>query len=270
MDDFARRVGAINTVRDRRRKAVGSEHRGPGFARAIRSEFSVDLRDLRVLLLGAGGGAGRAIAMQCAAEGCERLVLVNRTFEKAQRSRGGTEASFRDARVSAPGRALEAVAVGGARPALADCEYRSGGQRHLARPEALRSLRRSPLSLLAPHLMVYDTIYAPHADPAAHRRGECRRARRQWPRDVAAPGRTRLRGHGSIAKRRSRRCGRRSPAPPRRRRKPAVFRGRQGTAPISRPRPPRASQAAHHTSAALTKGVVAAPSLRRREDRGPL
>ena len=39
-------------------KLLGSNTDGPGFARAIRSEFSVDLRDLRVLLLGAGGGAG--------------------------------------------------------------------------------------------------------------------------------------------------------------------------------------------------------------------
>ena len=58
LDDFARRVGAINIVRIDGEKLIGSNTDGPGFARAIRSEFSVDLRDLRVLLLGAGGGAG--------------------------------------------------------------------------------------------------------------------------------------------------------------------------------------------------------------------
>ena len=40
-------------------------------------------RDLRVLIIGSGGGTGRAVAWQCALENCERLVLVNRTFEKA-------------------------------------------------------------------------------------------------------------------------------------------------------------------------------------------
>ena len=52
------------------------------------------------LVLGAGGGAGRAIAMQCAMEGCERLVLVNRTREKAAqpvtsapRERGSTQST---------------------------------------------------------------------------------------------------------------------------------------------------------------------------------
>jgi shikimate dehydrogenase len=52
--------------------------------RAVREEFQADIRDLRVLILGAGGGAGRAIAVQCAMEGCQRLVLANRTVEKAQ------------------------------------------------------------------------------------------------------------------------------------------------------------------------------------------
>jgi shikimate dehydrogenase len=86
LDDFARRVGAVNTIRVEDDQLVGFNTDGAGFAHAIRAEFSVDLRDLRVLLLGAGGGAGRTIAMQCASEGCERLVLTNRTAEKPTRS----------------------------------------------------------------------------------------------------------------------------------------------------------------------------------------
>ncbi|MDP4938729.1 MAG: hypothetical protein NWR21_05390, partial [Verrucomicrobiales bacterium] len=35
-------------------------------------------------IIGAGGGAGKAAAVQCAMDHCERLVLVNRTVEKAQ------------------------------------------------------------------------------------------------------------------------------------------------------------------------------------------
>src|SRR5262249_34447641 len=82
-DESANRAGAVNTVRLRDKKLVGSNTDGEGFLRAIRTEFSVDVRDLRVLLIGAGGGTGRAIAWQCALENCERLVLVNRTLEKA-------------------------------------------------------------------------------------------------------------------------------------------------------------------------------------------
>ena len=52
-------------------KLIGFNTDGPGLLRALREEFYADLRDLRVMLLGAGGGAGRAIAVQCALESCD-------------------------------------------------------------------------------------------------------------------------------------------------------------------------------------------------------
>src|SRR4029450_10086616 len=78
-DESASRPGAVNTIRVREKKLIGSNTDGEGFLRAIRSEFSVDVRDLRVMLIGAGGGTGHALAWQCGLENCERLVLVNRT-----------------------------------------------------------------------------------------------------------------------------------------------------------------------------------------------
>src|SRR5436189_413736 len=83
-DKFASHAEAVNTIRLRDRKLIASNTDGEGFLRAIRTEFSVDVRDLRVMILGAGGGTGHAIAWQCALEHCERLVLINRTYEKAQ------------------------------------------------------------------------------------------------------------------------------------------------------------------------------------------
>ena len=80
--ESATRCGAVNTVRLHDKKLVGSNTDAEGFSRAVRSEFSIDLRDLRVMILGAGGGTGHAIAWQCALENCERLVLVNRTLAK--------------------------------------------------------------------------------------------------------------------------------------------------------------------------------------------
>ncbi len=158
LDDFARRVGAINTVRFQDGKLLGSNTDGPGFSRAIRSEFSVDLRDLRVLLLGAGGGAGRAIAMQCAVEGCERLVLVNRAPEKAQALAAQLKPLFRDTRVSAPVARLEVVPweERALRAQIANVDLVVN-----ATPLGSQRSDSSPLaaSVLAPHLMVYDTIY---------------------------------------------------------------------------------------------------------------
>ena len=81
-DDHARRIGVVNTVVVEGGKLAGYNTDGPGLVRAIRAELGVELREMRVMILGAGGGAGRAIAMQCAFERCPRIVLVNRTREK--------------------------------------------------------------------------------------------------------------------------------------------------------------------------------------------
>ena len=159
LDDFARKVGAINTLRIDGEKLIGSNTDGPGFARAIRSEFSVDLRDLRVLLLGAGGGAGRSIAMQCASEGSERLVLVNRAPEKAQQLAAELKDYFTDVRVAGPVPRLEAVPWDehALRLQIANSDLLVN-----ASSLGMRRADPSPLSAaaLAPHLMVYDTVYA--------------------------------------------------------------------------------------------------------------
>lgn len=84
LDPLARRLGAVNTVAIRDGRLCGFNSDGPGFLCSVREGFGADVRDLRVMILGAGGGAGRAVAVQCALEGCPRLVLVNRTAEKLE------------------------------------------------------------------------------------------------------------------------------------------------------------------------------------------
>ena len=84
LDPLARRLGAVNTLALREDGRYGYNTDGPGFLRSVREAFQADVRDLRVLILGAGGGAGRAVAVQCALEGCWRLVLANRTQTKAE------------------------------------------------------------------------------------------------------------------------------------------------------------------------------------------
>lgn len=80
----ARRTNAINTIIVQGERLAGRSTDGAGFVRAIRAEFAREVRDLRVMIFGAGGGAGRAIAVQCALERCEGLVLVNRTFSRSE------------------------------------------------------------------------------------------------------------------------------------------------------------------------------------------
>ncbi len=83
LDPAAQRLGAINTLAIRDGKLHGYNTDGPGFICSVQEAFKTNLRDLRILILGAGGGAGRAVAVQCALDGCQRLVLANRTPEKA-------------------------------------------------------------------------------------------------------------------------------------------------------------------------------------------
>ena len=83
VDPLARKLGAVNTVAIREGGRLhGYNTDGPGFLRSVKEAFGADIKDLRVLILGAGGGAGRAVAVQCALENCPRLVLANRTMTK--------------------------------------------------------------------------------------------------------------------------------------------------------------------------------------------
>ena len=159
-EESASRAGAVNTIRVRDRKLLGSNTDGEGFLRAIRTEFSVDVRDLRVLILGAGGGTGHAIAWQCALENCERLVLVNRTYEKAQALAERLRPFFAGPRVLGPAARLEATAWEEAalRAQLADVDLIVN-----ATPLGMSPSDPSPIParLLAPHHMVFDCVYGP-------------------------------------------------------------------------------------------------------------
>ena len=82
-DETAIRAGGVNTVIVQPDgTTVGTSTDGGGFSEAVRESFGVSLKDLRILVLGAGGGAGRAVAMRCASEQCAALTLVNRTLSK--------------------------------------------------------------------------------------------------------------------------------------------------------------------------------------------
>jgi shikimate dehydrogenase len=157
-DEAARQIGAVNTIKVEGKKLRGFNTDGKGFSRAIREEFSVDLRDLRVLLLGAGGAA-RAIAVQCAKENCERLVIANRDFAKAKGLAEELRAFFAGPKVLGPVARLQAIALEEAalRFQIANADLVVN-----ATPLGLHRGDAAPLParLLAPHLMVYDTIYA--------------------------------------------------------------------------------------------------------------
>ncbi len=157
-DEFATRVGAVNTVRVSDERLIGSNTDGDGFLQAIRTEFSIDLRDLRVMIIGAGGGTGRALAWQCALENCERLVLVNRTLEKANALAEQLRPFFSGPRVLGPTTRLEAIAwnESALRMQLADIDLIVN-----ATPLGMNPSDPAPVParLLAPHHIVFDCVY---------------------------------------------------------------------------------------------------------------
>ena len=96
-DALSRVTGSVNTLVFQKDGSVsGFNTDGPGFARAIREEFSVDLRDLKVALLGSCGGAGLALAYTCAMQRCERLTLAGRSEEKLQELKNRLSSFFID------------------------------------------------------------------------------------------------------------------------------------------------------------------------------
>ena len=159
-DESASRCGAVNTIRLHDKKLVGSNTDAEGFSRAVRSEFSIDLRDLRVMILGAGGGTGHAIAWQCALENCERLVLVNRTQAKTNAIVERLRPFFANPRVLGPVARLEAVPWGetAMRAQLADIDLIVN-----ATPLGMNPSDPVPIPtrLLAPHHIVFDCVYRP-------------------------------------------------------------------------------------------------------------
>ena len=163
LDENAKRIGAVNVVKIENSKLRGFNTDDKGFARAIREEFVVDLRDLRVLVLGAGGAA-RAIALQCAKESCERLVIANRTPEKAQKLADELRDLLSGPRVLGPVARLQAIPweESAIRFQIANVDLIVN-----ATPLGLNRNDPSaiPARLLAPHLMVYDTIYSEQRTP---------------------------------------------------------------------------------------------------------
>ena len=163
VDDDAKQIGALNVIKIDKGKLHGFNTDGRGFARAVREEFSVDLRDLRVMILGAGGAA-RAIALECAKSRCERLVIANGTFEKGERLVEKLRSFFEGPKVFGPVPRLQAIPW---KEAAFQFQIANVDLVVNATPVGLNRGDPSPLSsrLLAPHLMVYDTIYSDKRTP---------------------------------------------------------------------------------------------------------
>jgi shikimate dehydrogenase len=153
----ARALGAVNTIRFDPDANRGFNTDGPGFMQAVEEAFGVHLSSLRVVVAGAGGGAGQAIATQCAMAGVAKLVVVNRSLEKL-----GPLLE----RLKTHGRGTEIVALSFGDPALAEqclsCDLIVNTSSVGLKPCDPSIL---PSACLKQGQLVYDTIYQPSVTP---------------------------------------------------------------------------------------------------------
>jgi shikimate dehydrogenase len=156
-DPLAEALGAVNTVKFDAKGLMGFNTDGPGFVSAIEHDFSVRLADLKVLIVGAGGGAGQAIATQCILSGVRHLVLVNRSVDKIAALQAKLQSFASDAKI---------IVSGLNDPHLSELSQ----QCDLIVNTSSVGLKSDdpcvlPATCLMKNHMVYDTIYKPSVTP---------------------------------------------------------------------------------------------------------
>ena len=158
VDEGARRAGGVNTVVvGKNGRLTGHSTDGPGFSLAVRESLGVELGKTRVLILGAGGGAGRAIAMQCAMEKCPALMLLNRSIEKLEPILDDIAEIYPFDRVASGDMSDIFLRAGLATSDLVVNCTSLGMKPHDPSP--------IPAKLLGSHHLLYDTIYVGHRTP---------------------------------------------------------------------------------------------------------
>ncbi len=165
IDDDARVIGAVNTVRVDGARLIGSNTDAYGFTATVMAEGEMMFPDATVLILGAGGVA-RAMAAGAAAEGARKVILANRTRSKAEEIAQDFDSIY-------PSTRFEVVQASA--PSLAHAAQRSG---LIANATSLGMRPEDPMPIEAesiePHHVVFDTVYAPPETEllkAARRRG---------------------------------------------------------------------------------------------------
>ncbi len=83
IDPIAEAIGAVNTLVRKDNGYYGYNTDILGFIREL-EENDFHIKDRDVVILGAGGVA-RAIAFACAKEGAEKIYIINRTIDKAEK-----------------------------------------------------------------------------------------------------------------------------------------------------------------------------------------
>lgn len=76
--------GAVNTLLAVENGYYGDNTDGPGFLKSLEEEINFSVKGKKVIIIGAGGAA-RGVAVSLALEGAKKIVLLNRSLDKAEK-----------------------------------------------------------------------------------------------------------------------------------------------------------------------------------------
>jgi shikimate dehydrogenase len=151
-DPLAATIGAVNTICVKDGKTKGYNTDGEGFIRSLEEETNTSTKGKRFFLLGCGGGA-RAIAMTLAFQGAEKIIICNRTIEKAQALASEINGKIRNC-----SEVVEQTTKNQAK-ALQSCDVLINATSIGMHPR--EDVLPIDESLLLPHLIVADIVYNP-------------------------------------------------------------------------------------------------------------
>ena len=156
-DALAERVGALNTIVRRNGLLEATNTDVTGILRALESA-EVDVRGAEVLLVGAGGAA-RAVVVAMRHAGAARVVIANRTPERAAAlaSLGGSDLDLRYVPLDAD----DATFRGATSRARVIVQSTSLGMRH--GPD--EGANPVPGDLMHPGQVAFDLVYVPEETP---------------------------------------------------------------------------------------------------------
>ncbi|MDO9493474.1 shikimate dehydrogenase [Acetobacterium sp.] len=152
VDPLAEKIGAVNTVVCHDGEMVGYNTDGFGFIKSIESKIAkIPKEALTILILGCGG-AVKSVAMALADWGIKKVIIANRTAEKAEELANQINESW-PGKAQASGMTPDAL-----KKAVAEAMVVVNGT-----SLGMADTAGSPLpkELMKKELLVYDMIYSP-------------------------------------------------------------------------------------------------------------
>jgi shikimate dehydrogenase len=157
LDESAEAAGAVNTVRNDAGMLIGYNTDGDGLVRSLTEELEVSPASGTIVIIGAGGAARGAVAAFCRT-GAGRIVIVNRSGERARELTHSLGSRYTGTEIIPAGYGTELKSYLAETSLLVNCT--SLGMKGESIPFLALALADLP-----PTASVYDMVYTPSVTP---------------------------------------------------------------------------------------------------------